>query len=56
MMHKPATSQEIVRLGDPYRGDVEIRVHGVSGTPPEELLDLETLFHAVCFTEPSVTP
>jgi bifunctional UDP-N-acetylglucosamine pyrophosphorylase/glucosamine-1-phosphate N-acetyltransferase len=23
---------------------------------PEELLDLETLFHTVCFTEPSVTP
>jgi hypothetical protein len=26
------------RSGPPYTGEVEIRVHGVSGTPPEELL------------------
>lgn len=38
-MARAAPATEIVRTGTPYRGDVQIRVHGVSGTPPEELLD-----------------
>jgi len=38
MIGRP-TSAGVVRPGAAYSGDVEIRVHGVSGTPPEELLD-----------------
>src|SRR6478735_5218340 len=38
MIGRP-TSAGVVRPGAAYTGDVEIRVHGVSGTPPEELLD-----------------
>jgi len=38
MIGRP-TSASVVRPGAAYTGDVEIRVHGVSGTPPEELLD-----------------
>ncbi len=42
VMRRPGTGSDIVRNPEPYRGDVEIRVHGVSGTPPEELLDRPT--------------
>lgn len=42
VIRRPGTGAQIVGNAQAYDGDVEIRVHGVSGTPPEELLDRAT--------------